>query len=131
MTNREKYIDGILALHSWTVVDGKIVRCGNVPCEGCLFYNEAASCSPSKEQWLKEEYTEPEVDWSKVEIDTPILVRDHEARRWCVRHFAEFKNGNVYAWEAGCTSWTAVQGGMVPWQQAKLAEESDTDENKR
>lgn len=61
--------------------------------------------------------------FSKVAVDTPILVRDHEAGRWCVRHFAEFKNGNVYAWEDGCTSWTAVHGAMTPWQQAKIAEE--------
>lgn len=121
MTNREKYIDEILALQSWAVVDGKIVRCGNVPCRGCLFYNEAASCSPLKEQWLKEEYTEPEVDWSKVENDTPILVRRSDDGCWKKRYFAKVENGKVIAWNYGRTSWN--NNGCSAWEQAKLAEE--------
>ena len=40
MTNREKYIDGILALQNWTVADGKIVGCNKIACRKCLFYDE-------------------------------------------------------------------------------------------
>ena len=32
--------------------------------------------------WLMEEYEEPEVDWSKVAVDTPILVRCSENEEW-------------------------------------------------
>lgn len=71
--------------------------------------------------WLAEEYSEPEVDWSKVPMDMPIFVRDYKGENWRVRHFAEFKDGKVYAWEDGCTSWTANRA-MTPWKYVKLAE---------
>ena len=73
--------------------------------------------------WLLEEYEEPEkpeVDWSKVEVDTPILVKNSEDKMWRKRHFAEYKNGNVYAWVDGQTSWTGAD--KIKWKYAKLAE---------
>ena len=74
--------------------------------------------------WLLEDYEEPEVDWSKVEVDTPILVRDFEGSDWFRRHFAKYENGTVYAWDGGDTSWS---GGdvMTPWNYAKLAESEE------
>ena len=74
--------------------------------------------------WLMEEYEEPEVDWSKVEVDTPILVRDFEGSVWFRRHFAKYENGTVYAWDGGDTSWS---GGdvMNMWKYAKLAESEE------
>ena len=74
--------------------------------------------------WLMEEYEEPEVDWSKVEVDTPILVRDFEGADWFRRHFAKYENGTVYAWDGGDTSWS---GGdvMTDWKYAKLAESEE------
>ena len=71
--------------------------------------------------WLMEEYEEPKVDWSKVEVDTPILVKNSEDKMWRKRHFAKYKNGNVYAWSDGQTSWTAYD--MMVWKCAKLAED--------
>lgn len=63
------------------------------------------------------------VDWSKVEIDTPILVKNHDEDAWEKRYFAFFEDGNVYAWISGTTSWTAsVAGGATDWKYAKLAE---------
>lgn len=66
--------------------------------------------------------TEPEVDWSKVAVDTPILVKDSiEENVWCKRHFADYKNGKVQAWDNGRTSFTA--GGIKSsWYYAKLVE---------
>ena len=71
--------------------------------------------------WIMEEYEEPKVDWSKVEVDTPILVKNSEDKMWRKRHFAKYKNGNVYAWSDGQTSWTAYD--MMVWKCAKLAED--------
>lgn len=63
------------------------------------------------------------VDWSKVEIDTPILVKNHDEDAWEKRYFAFFEDGNVYAWISGTTSWTAcIAGGATDWKYAKLAE---------
>ena len=45
------------------------------------------------------------VDWNKVKVDTPILVSlDDET--WLCRYFAAFKNGIVYTWSGGATSWS-------------------------
>lgn len=67
------------------------------------------------------------VDWSKVPVDTPILVRDYEDNQWLHRHFAEYKNGFVYAWTDGYTSWSAkdMPRKAIPWIYAELAEESE------
>ena len=63
-----------------------------------------------------------EVDWSQVAVDTPILVKYSEDFMWTRRYFAEFKNGNVYAWNNADTSRTA-HGCSTMWRYAKLAEE--------
>jgi hypothetical protein len=76
--------------------------------------------------WLMEEYEEPEepeVDWSKVEVDTPILVKDFEDKAWYRRYFARYENGIVYAWNCGCTSWS--ENIMTDWKYAKLAESEE------
>ena len=70
--------------------------------------------------WLDEEYQQQEVDWSKVENDDPILVRDGDDEEWNRAHFAYYKNGKVYAWSGGKTSWTA--SSYMHWEYAKLAE---------
>lgn len=63
------------------------------------------------------------VDWSKVEVDTPILVRDFEDMKWGKRHFAFFKDERVYTWDGGVTSWTCENPNCVmSWKYAKLAE---------
>lgn len=60
------------------------------------------------------------VDWSKVEVDTPILVRNNGCV-WTKRYFAEYKNGKVRAYHNGATSWSS-DGRMGSWDYAKLAE---------
>lgn len=63
------------------------------------------------------------VDWSKVKVDTPIYVREHENNDWKKRHFAFFKKGKVYSWLGGETSWTVERADYVfSWRYAKLAE---------
>lgn len=63
------------------------------------------------------------VDWSKVEVDTPILVRSYESTKWIKRHFAFFKNEKVYTWDGGLTSWTCDDiNDSMSWECAKLAE---------
>ena len=69
--------------------------------------------------WLDEEYQAAEVDWSKVNVDTPILVNTN-GNRWHHRHFAEYRDGTVYAFNNGATSWTSNE--KTGWSYAKLAE---------
>lgn len=86
-------------------------NCGTTSCELCITL---------RMMWLFDDYEEPEVDWSKVEVDTPILVRQVEDGRWLERHFAKYEGGKVYAWEDGHTSWT--EDNVTGWKYAKLAE---------
>lgn len=63
------------------------------------------------------------VGWSKVKVDTPILVKQCEQDEWEKRHFAYFKDGEVYAWLYGKTSWSAdYEADTSYWRLAKLAD---------
>lgn len=62
------------------------------------------------------------VDWSKVEVDTPIFVRNSIAEAWKCRYFAEYKDGKVYTWRDGKTSWSnVISDRPVAWIVAELA----------
>ena len=123
MKNYEKYADEIKKYDGDSICTDFIepyilksinAKCINTSCPKCHLYRAI---------WLMEEYKEPEVDWSKVAVDTPILVKNSEDEMWRKRHFAKYRNGNVYAWSDGQTSWTAYD--MMVWNYAKLAESED------
>lgn len=62
------------------------------------------------------------VDWSKVEVDTPIFVRNGIEDTWKCRYFAKYEDGKVYTWCGGRTSWSNVIAYKpVNWECAKLA----------
>ena len=92
----------------------KSENCGGLACGACYMLQTI---------WLLEEYEEPEVDWSKVEVDTPILVRDGEDEEWNKQHFAECDGKVVCAWRGGKTSWT--EDCVMGWKYAKLAESEE------
>ncbi len=94
------------------------------PCGNCLFYSLPGGCTKARKDWLMQEYVEPEVDWSKVAVDTPILVRNTKDDLWLPRYFAKCKDNRVYAWRTGATSWSAYDSkDIAGWNFAKLAEE--------
>ena len=65
-------------------------------------------------------------DWSKVPVDTKVLVSS-DGKDWYRRHFAEYKDGKVYCFNSGTTSFTAqgseFPSGKVSWEYVKLYEE--------
>ena len=63
------------------------------------------------------------VDWSKVAVDTPILVSG-DGKTWYKRYFALFDGCDVLAWEYGATSWSVedAEEEVFRWNYAKLAE---------
>ncbi len=129
MLNKEKYEKEILdiACHGFNIalVGDKVVSCKPSRCTECAF-RTAIICSFAVEKWANREYVEPPVDWSKVAVDTPILVRDSEEEAWRKRHFAKYENGIVYAWSAGSTSWSAsASSNIAGWKMAKLAESEE------
>ena len=63
----------------------------------------------------------PPIDWSNVEVDTKVLVRDWDGSEWIPRHFAVYKKGRVYTWNNGHTSFTSRdKDDYVPYNQVKL-----------
>lgn len=102
----------------------EIVPCIKLDCEDCLFsrrYNWPYDCTLNRTKWLVEEYTKAEVDWSKVPIDTPVLVR--YGNRWLKRHFAGVDdNGQPTAWNLGVTSWSEQNALRITCTNMKLAE---------
>lgn len=63
------------------------------------------------------------VDWSKVPVDTKILV-SCDGEEWSRRYFAKYENGKVYAWDNGRTSFSIdANYDYVYWDYAKLYEE--------
>ena len=65
-----------------------------------------------------------DVDWSKVPVDTKILVSDYDDTSvWIRRYFAKYENGIVYAFSDGLTSFTIGDAGVCGWKYTKLYEE--------
>lgn len=64
------------------------------------------------------------VDWSTVKVDTPVLVSAYGDGQWTRRYFAAYKNGKVYTWIGGATSWSTDSKKNVSWwDYAKLSED--------
>ena len=118
MKNYEKYADEIRGYRGCEFCEAfiipNILKSDN--CAGMTCYK----CRMLQMLWLLEDYKEPEVDWSKVEVDTPILVRDNEDGKWIRSYFATYDDGVVYAWNSGRTSWSEEY--TTGWKCAKLAE---------
>lgn len=138
MLNIEKYRDelikmGIIDTKKIAIRYGKLSLC----CFGCCGCDNLSKedCGKQAEDWLFSEYEEPEIDWSKVKVDTPIYVRDCETdsngdeKTWVPRHFAKFENGTVYVWDDGGTSFTVKsEDSCSSWNYAKLAESKEQED---
>ena len=127
MKNYEKYAEEIRELKSdigieWCELFAKpkVLKSLGRTCE----YISCGLCSALTMLWLLEDYKEPEVDWNKVEVDTPILVANFEAGEWYKRYFAKFEDGKVYTWLDGRTSWNS-DNETHGWKYAKLTESEE------
>lgn len=63
-----------------------------------------------------------EIDWTKVPVDTKVLVREDENADWLPRYFAGYSVGYYCTYPEGRTSWTNEKGNVHRWNQCKLAE---------
>ena len=119
MKNFEKYEDEIREFKDSNFckdfIRPRILKSDN--CAGI----HCSECCRRQLLWFLEEYEEPETDWNKIEVDTPILVRNTEDEEWRKRYFAKCdKYGFVYTWKSGRTSWT--EEDLSVWSYAKLPE---------
>lgn len=63
------------------------------------------------------------VDWSKVPVDTPVLVRDDSKQNWKPRYFAKYEDGAYFVYTSGQTSWSTSTNAIVEYNYIKLAED--------
>lgn len=63
------------------------------------------------------------VDWSKVKVDTPVLV-SFDGCNWFKKYFAKAQNNTIYTWDNGATSWSVSNKEycVTSWRYVKLAE---------
>lgn len=144
MKNREKYRDEIVeVIKEENDKNGKVCcflkdnviprfvseedielrTCGGIDCH---------TCAKMFAFWLEEEYIEPpkpEVDWSKVPVDTLVRVRDLKSQDWTLRYFKGLEEGyadRFQTWVDGATSKTAYDE-YENWTYCELVEDYDND----
>lgn len=61
----------------------------------------------------------PAVDWSKVAVDTKVLVKFNDT--WEKRYFAKYENGKIFVWSYGKTSFTkSNNNGISDWKNGNI-----------
>jgi hypothetical protein len=110
--NQKTEIDEILERNLWFGVEEetkKVAPCPQMSCFECLFHDERDSCHCGLRsmKWLVAEYKEPEIDWSKVPIDTPVLISG-DGKEWYRRYFSGVdENGSPTVFCCGTTRWSS------------------------
>lgn len=104
--------------------DNKYMHCYGDKKSAIVSQLETAIVAELLEQYL---YIEIEkhvdcVDWENVPVDTKIIVSHSTGSPDYCRYFAEYKDGKVYAWDYGATSWSSDAKSKSWWEHAKLVE---------
>lgn len=129
MLNKEKFAKEIVEIaingiaNDIAVVDGKPCMCKNTRCKDCDF-NDSNYCSKEFKEWANSEYKEPEIDWERVSVDTPVLVWDRDGSNKLKRHYAGLRNGCFVTFDNGETSWS-FSGEISSWLNCELARKED------
>lgn len=105
-------------------IDG---TCSGINCINCpLGINGCGGCTEielnnlDKALSIVMEY-EPKVDWSKVKVDTKVLVSDNK-EQWYKGYFAKYDGEYIYIYIDGRTSFTAkdISRNAIAYRYAKL-----------
>lgn len=118
MTNKEYYRDLLVDIALDTPVSiglsklsGVPVGCKHLTCRDCVFNKKRnVPCSSCRKKWAEEEYSKkyvPDVDWTSVPTDTPVLISI--PGDFIHRHFASYDSSTrtIYTYVEGRTSWTS------------------------
>lgn len=102
--------------------------CHGVICIECPLSKYEANCGAAELLCPQEALNavmsyKPKVDWTKVPVDAKILVSDIEDGGWVRRHFANYSNGEVYAYADGKTSFSTDY--VSSWRYARLYKDDE------
>jgi len=106
--------------------EGLFIRGSNRNSDRYIIYAEFKTEELAEEFRVKilqavEEFN-AQVDWSKVPVDTKVLVRSN-GEDWTRRYFARYEDGKYYCFGSGSTSWSTSKYDATSWKYCKLAEE--------
>ena len=132
MLNKEKYAKEILDIVCQdgtipAVVNNVPIKCTDaLDCYDCKFYYND-NCINAFIKWVNSEYKEREIDWSKVPVDTPILIT--YSCYTLKRHFAKYYNKTIYFYPDGTTSWSFNQDSsqLISWDEKNVQIEKGID----
>jgi len=86
--------------------------------ENIIIVRADLTYSDNNDQYTLLEGVEPETDWSKVAVDTPVWVNTFSG--WMKRHFARVEAGLIFCFDDGRTSFTELR--TCGWAQASLTD---------
>ena len=133
MLNKEKYAKEIIDIVCETgsnpaIINNAPIKCDDdVQCSKCkckLYY--CNNCTRGFAEWANSEYKEPEIDWNKVPVDTPVYVWNSNSDTY-KRYFAGYANDKIIAFTNGATSWSN-DGYKKEWKHAQIKEGVDCSE---
>ena len=132
MLNKEKYAKEIIDIacsgSSIGMRNGILCACNSIgDCIYCDFYGNKTICGIAIKEWANSEYKEREIDWSKVPVDTPILIT--YSCYTLKRHFAKYYNKTIYFYPDGTTSWSFNQDSsqLISWDEKNVQIEKGID----
>ena len=109
---------------------GEVLKCAETPCTLCLFHGN--ECCEARLKWLDQPAFDPEkdIDWSKVPVDTPVIVWNSENCTYN-RHFSGIKDGRFVTYADGLTSWSSITGNICSWPHCKLYRPEDIEKYRK
>lgn len=117
---------------------GKIKACIELDCGNCLFnhVNSNAPCRVARMKWLDQPAVDPEkdIDWSKVPVDTPVMVWNFEDHLY-KRYFSGIKDERFGTYVGGCTSWSITDNKtdnkIIYWCHCNLYRPEDVEKYRK
>lgn len=106
--------------------------CCDTVCRECLFYG--IDCQRRKNEWLNQPVITPndpekDIDWSKVPVDTPVIVWDSGSNQYN-RYFYGIICGRFCVYRNGGTSWSSAYDVQF-WEHCKLYRPEDIEKYRK
>lgn len=108
----------------------EVKSCAETLCAECLFYGPG-NCVKAKSEWLDQPVIdlEKDIDWSKVPVDTPVIVWNSDSNQ-NNRYFAGIDGEYFSAYSNGGTSWSS-KGNTYYWNHCKLYRPEDIEKYRK